>query len=59
MHTVMTEKQRNMIKREIKGEKERERERVYYPTVIILSVPSTKIPDFFAQHRPERDRHSI
>ena len=54
----MTYTQRNMIQRESKREKERERERekkrerVYFPTVIILRVPSIKIPDFFAQHRP-------
>ena len=38
---------------------ERERERIYYPMVIILRVPGIKIPDLFAQHRPERDRHNI
>ena len=27
-----------------------------YPTVIIVRVPNIKIPVFFAQHRPERDR---
>ena len=65
----MTETQRKREKkdreRERKREKERqkeikkERERKYYPTVIILRVPSIKIPDFFAQHRPERDRHRL
>jgi hypothetical protein len=40
-------------------ERKRERIYIYHPTVIILRVPSIKIPDFFAQHRPERDRHSI
>ena len=30
-----------------------------YSTVIIVRVPSKKIPVFIVQHRPERDRHSI
>ena len=67
----MTETQSNMIQlqrqrdrdrdreREREKERERERKRVYYPTVYILRLPSIKIPNFFAQHRPERDRHSI
>ena len=29
------------------------------PTVIIVRVPSIRIPIFFAQRRPERDRHRI
>ena len=29
------------------------------PTVIIVRVPSIKIPFFFAQHTTERDRHRI
>ena len=49
----MTETQRNMIQRVRERERERERkrkrkkerERVYYPTVIILRVPSIKLPD--------------
>ena len=28
-------------------------------TVIIVRVPSIKMPVFFSQHRPERDRHLI
>ena len=32
---------------------------VFGATVIIVRVPSIKIPDFFAQHRPERDMHRI
>ena len=28
-------------------------------TVIIVRVPSIKMPVFFSQHRPERDRHCI
>ena len=65
----MMETQRNMIQREREREREREKarervrkrekERAYYPSVIILRVPSINIPDFVAQHRPERDRHII
>ena len=32
---------------------------IHQETVIIVRVPSIKIPFFLAQHRPERDRHRI
>ena len=62
------ERERKREERERRKEKQREKERnrkkererdIYHPTVIILRVPNIKIPDFFAQHRPERERHHI
>jgi hypothetical protein len=48
-----------VCEREKERERKREKEREYIILRSLFRVPSIKMPDFFAQHSPERDTHSI